>query len=164
MDDFWQARPPLSAKSPSCGRCCHHVLFYKIQARPQFWFQVSSISESSGQKNKFVCSFFGRSYGSTILFRDLLTFRKKQGQGLLPKGYNISQSKIDQNEFWKTPWVMSANFSVELLSDRNNSNRQALPVKRLRQLPSKLGEEFTTLNDRKLQRKQSHHPPTILSI
>ena len=59
---------------------------------------------------------------------------------------------------------MSANFSVELLSDRNNSNRRALPVKRLQQLPSKLGEEFTTLNDRKLQRKQSHHPPTILSI
>ena len=30
--------------------------------------------QQSGQKNKFVCSFFGRICGSTILFRDLLTF------------------------------------------------------------------------------------------
>ena len=32
------------------------------------------MSESSGLKNKFVYSFFGTSYGSTILFPDLLTF------------------------------------------------------------------------------------------
>ena len=35
---------------------------------------VSSISESSGQKNKFIRLFWGKSCGSTILFRDLLTF------------------------------------------------------------------------------------------
>ena len=39
--------------------------------------QVSSISESSGKKNKIMRLFFGRSYGSTILFRDLLTIRIK---------------------------------------------------------------------------------------
>ena len=38
--------------------------------------QVSSISKSSEKKNKFIRLFFGRSYSSTILFWDLLTFRK----------------------------------------------------------------------------------------
>ena len=40
----------------------------------EFRFQVSSISESSGNKIKSVCLFFRRSYGSTILFRYLLAF------------------------------------------------------------------------------------------
>ena len=38
--------------------------------------QVSSIPGSPGKKNKRVRLFFGRSYCSTILFRDLLTFSR----------------------------------------------------------------------------------------
>ena len=40
--------------------------------------QVSSISELSRQKNKFVHSFFGRSYGSTIF--TLIHQEKKNAQ------------------------------------------------------------------------------------
>ena len=42
-------------------------------------YQVSSISESSEKKNKFICSYFGRNFGSTILFRDLMTFNRRPG-------------------------------------------------------------------------------------
>ena len=55
-------------------RICFSILTTRKYLKLEIEIQVSSISESSGQKNKFVCSFFGRSFGSTILFRDLLTF------------------------------------------------------------------------------------------
>ena len=58
----------------------------------------------SGQKNKFVRSFFGRSFGLTIFFRDLLTFRKihnllnrpinKYISGRHTSHYNRQQKKV----------------------------------------------------------------------
>ena len=46
-------------------------------ARPLSSAQLTYLvcSYFSGQKNKFVHLFFGRSFGMTILFRDLLTFK-----------------------------------------------------------------------------------------
>ena len=61
----------LVLKITSCRLLCE---FISHPDTLNFEIQVSSISGLSGQKNKFVRSFFGRSYGSTILFRDLLTF------------------------------------------------------------------------------------------
>ena len=60
------------------GQICFFILTTQKYLKLEFQFQVSSISESSGAQdrktNSSIC-FFWRSYGLTILFRDLLTFR-----------------------------------------------------------------------------------------
>ena len=55
------------------GGICFSILTRWKYLKLQIEIQVSIISESSGQKNKFILLFFGRSLGSTILFQDLLT-------------------------------------------------------------------------------------------
>ena len=52
------------------GRICFSILMTGKYLKLEFWFQVFP----SHQDRKSI-SFFGRSYGSTILFPDLLTFR-----------------------------------------------------------------------------------------
>ena len=51
------------------------ICFSILTTRKYLKLEIQSTSESSGWK-KIVCLFFGRSYGSTILFQDLLTFRR----------------------------------------------------------------------------------------
>ena len=59
------------------GRICFSILMTRKYLKLEIEIQVSSITESSGKKNKFVRLFFGRNYGSTILFRDLLTIKRR---------------------------------------------------------------------------------------
>ena len=56
------------------GLICFPTLTTQKYWKLEFRYQVSSFSKSLVYKNKFIPLFFGRSYGSTILFRDLLTF------------------------------------------------------------------------------------------
>ena len=44
-------------------RICFYILTTQKYLKLEFEIQVSSISQSSGQKNKFVRLFFGRSFG-----------------------------------------------------------------------------------------------------
>ena len=55
------------------------ILTTRKYLKLEFRLQVSSISESSGQKNKFVRLFSGKSYGSTILFRDVTFSMQEHG-------------------------------------------------------------------------------------
>ena len=69
-----ESKNSFKVVEPKCKQC-----FLRKQSNPGPEMD-GFLKVLSGQKNKFVRSFFGRSYGSTILIQDLLTFKSWVGR------------------------------------------------------------------------------------